>query len=143
MSEDSEHLESGGGTPATPMSHGRVLALMVVITVIGSLLSGVALSVEFSAGVLVGGAIALVSYFWLSRSLRSMFERAAKGEVTQFQAAKFFLRYVLLGAVLFVFYKSGAFPMIAILLGLASFAGSIVLEGLIRIFKGIISRKED
>ena len=143
MSEDSGHLESGDRKAFTPISHGRVLVLMAAITVSGSLISFLAGSTEFSGGVLVGGIISLLSYFWLSKTLRSMMERATRGEITQFQAAKFFLRYVVIGGVLFVVYRSSAFPMIAVLLGLASFAGAIVLEGFVRVFKGIIHQKED
>lgn len=143
MGEEHSHTESGDGTRFSPLSRRRVLILMAAITVAGSLIGRFAVSGDFSAGVLVGGAISLLSYFWLSKSLRSMLERAARGEPTQFQAAKFFLRYVVIGGVLFVVYKSSAFPMIAILLGVSSFAGAIVLEGLIRAIKGIISQKED
>lgn len=143
MSEKPGHMESSDGTGFSPLSNKRVLVLMAAITVSGALISHFAVSADFSGGVLVGGAISLLSYFWLSKSLRSMLQRAVRGESTQFQAFKFFLRYVLIGAVLVFVYRSSAFPMIAVLLGLASFAGAIVVEGLVRLVRGIISQKED
>ncbi|MEP6787733.1 MAG: hypothetical protein ABJB40_04835, partial [Acidobacteriota bacterium] len=50
-------------------------------------------------------------------------------------AAKYILRYAALGVVLLLIYKVDVFPVAAVILGLASFAFAVVLQGL----KNIIS----
>lgn len=143
MSGESEQVDLEGGQPPAPISHGRIVLLMCAITVAGSLTSLLFAERSFALGVLLGGAMSMVSYVWLKGSLGSMFEKAVQGELRQFQAVRFFLRYVLMGAVLYVIYLSKAFPMIAVLLGLASFAGAVIIEGFSRAISGLIFRRED
>lgn len=143
MSEESAQMDPEGGKPLEPISHQRIMVLMGVITLTGSLAGFLFGGSGFGSGILLGGALSLVGYFWLKGSLGAMFERAVAGEPTSMQAARFFLRYVAIGAVLFLIYLSGAFPMIAVLLGLASFAGAVIIEGFSRALSGFNTNKED
>ena len=58
-----------------------------------------------------------------------------------FLAGRAFIRYLTFGAVLAVIYLSKAVPMVAVLLGLASFAAAIIFEAFIRIFYSFSNKK--
>ena len=119
---------------ASDLSHRRILIIMAVAVAAASVLGFIFGSTRFGAGVLIGGALSFVNYFWLKGSLRSLFERTALGGTSGFLAAKYFFRYFVIAAILTLFYYVFAVPPTAMLLGLASFAVAVVIEGILRIF---------
>ena len=106
-----------------------MLALIVMGTVAAFVIAGR----SFGTGVLVGGILAVVNYFWLERSTRALFEQRAASSATLL-AAKYILRYVAIGGVLLLIYMSNAVPVAAVILGLSAFAIAVVLQGLKSIF---------
>lgn len=143
MSGESAQMDPEGGEPLEPISHRRILVLMGAITLTGSVAGFLFGGSGFGSGILLGGALSLGGYLWLKGSVGAMLSRAVEGEPTQMQAVRFFSRYVALGAVLYLIHLSGAFPMVAVLLGLASFAGAVVIEGFSRALSGFKFKKED
>ena len=131
-----DHIEpvANEGRSAGDLSHRRILIIMALVTVAGCVLGFAFGSARFGAGVLIGGILSFVNYFWLKGSLRSLFERTAAGGSAGFLAAKYFFRYLAIALVLALFYYAFAVPATAMLLGLASFAFAVVIEGVIRIF---------
>ena len=138
MSGDAEPLFEANET-IRPPSHRRILVLMAVIGVIGGIAGFAYISAAFALGVLTGTAFAFVNYFWLKRSLKSIFEVAASGEKPRMLVGKYFLRYLLLGAVIAVIYMTGTIPIVAVILGMAGFGFAVVAEGFIRIFTSTLS----
>jgi len=122
------------GRSASDLSHRRILIIMTAVIAVGCVFGFVFGSARFGTGVLIGGILSFVNYFWLKGSLRSLFERTAAGGSAGFLAAKYFLRYLAIAAVLALFYAVFAVPATAMLLGLASFAAAVVVEGVLRIF---------
>lgn len=139
MSENSEQGSSEGDIQ--PISHNRILILMAAAAVLGGILTGIFVSPAFGLGVLIGGALSLVNYWWLKRSLKVVIEGAVAGGAPHFLAGRAFIRYAAFAAILAVLYLSKAVPMVAVLLGLASFAVAIIFEAFIRIFNSF-SNKE-
>ena len=127
---------------AEGLSHGRILFIMAALGAAASIAGGVFVSGSFGLGVAVGFALAFLNYFWLKRSLRGIFAEAAEGERPQMLAGKYFLRYLVLGAVIAVIYGTGVLPIIAVVFGMAGFALAVVIEGIIRIFSGTFRGKE-
>ncbi|MBS1795229.1 MAG: ATP synthase subunit I [Acidobacteria bacterium] len=123
-----------------PLSHKRILILMACAVLFGSILCSVFVSVGFGVGVLIGGVLSLVNYYWLKRSLKVIFDEAVAGEKPQFLTARYFMRYLALGAALAVVYLTQLVPIVAVLIGLASFAAAIVIEGFIRLFNSFSNR---
>ena len=134
MGEDSDPLTTEQG-PAS-ISHREILiamaALIGVLAGVGFIFGGL----FFGLGVVFGGVLSYANYLWLKRSMRGIFERAGDGRAGVL-AAKYSLRYVAIGAVLLLIYLTGAFPLAAVILGLAGFALAVVLQGLKNIFLGI------
>jgi hypothetical protein len=139
MSENSE--QGFEDQNVEPLSHRRIFILMACAVLLGSVLSSIFVSLNFAVGVLIGGVLSLVNYYWLSRSLKSVIEGAIAGGAPHFLAGRAFMRYLAFGAVLAIIYLSKAVPMVAVLLGLASFAVAIIFEALIRIFSSFFNKK--
>jgi hypothetical protein len=124
-----------------PLSHKRIFILMAFAVLLGSVFSSIFVSLNFAVGVLIGGVLSLINYYWLSRSLKSVIEDAVAGGAPHFLAGRAFIRYLAFGAILGIVYLTRAVPMIAVLLGLASFAVAIIFEALIRIFSSFFNKK--
>ena len=116
------------------VSLNRVLVIMAVIIIAGAIVGFVFGPARFGIGVLVGGIMSFANYFWQRNSTRAIFAQAANGEKPMLLSVRYILRYVLIGAVLWLILLTGAFPIVAVVLGLAAFAFAVVLEGLIGIF---------
>lgn len=133
MGENSEPLAGEQPLPRT-LSHRRILFEMAAIVGLAAVVSLIFVSAGFSLGVLVGGIMSFVNYFWLKRSTRDIFENAIAGEKPVLLTIRYILRYVLIGAVVAFFYFTGVLPIVAVVFGLAAFAFAVVLDGLIGIF---------
>ncbi len=142
MSEDSEQIIEEQQSTVQTLSHKRILTLMALAALLGAIAGFIFGGLSFGIGVLIGGSLSLVNYYWLKRSLKIVFDKAIAGEETQFLAGKYILRYMAFGAVLTVVYLTKTVPIVAVLLGLASFALAIIFEAIIRLFNSFSNKKE-
>lgn len=128
--------------PAPPaLSHRRTLMTMAAVAVIGSLAGFVFVSNKFGIGVILGGILSLINYWWLKVSLKKLFDAAIEhGEKPRFLAVRYFARYATLAAILTIVFLTHTIPVVAVILGLASFALAIVVEGFIRLFSSFFSK---
>jgi hypothetical protein len=133
MGEKVESIE-GKNEGIKELSNRRILFLMALVILVGSILGFIFVSNQFGFGALLGGILAFANYYWLKVSLKSVFAKAVSGERTRFLAGKYILRYLIFGLVLMFIYLSAAVDVIAVILGLASFALAVVVEGIINIF---------
>lgn len=128
--------------PVMPLSHQRILVIMAVLGSLGSIAGFAFVSAKFGIGVLIGSVLAFVNYYWLKRSLRGIFDKAAYGEKPKFLGSGYFLRYLVLGVLIAVIFATDVLPIVAVILGMAGFGFAVVVEGLVRIFSSIFSEKE-
>lgn len=131
MGEDFDPLTTDTGVK--PISHSGILIAMAAMIVAGSVAGFVFGGRFWGLGVMFGGVLSFVNYFWLARSTRAIFSPNAISS-TGVLAGKYMLRYAALGAVLLLVYLTGALPMAAVIMGLAAFAFAVVLQGLRNIF---------
>lgn len=138
---------SGNSEPTEPeqqiaqVSHRRILRAMAATAILGGLSSLYWVSPAFGFGVLLGGFLALINFYWLKVSLRGVFDRiAGGGEKPKFLAAKYFLRYAVFISILVIVFFTKVLPIIAVLFGLASFAVSIIVEALILLFAAFFKK---
>lgn len=116
-----------------PIRHRGILIAMSAIAVLASALGFAFGGSRFGLGVIFGGILAFANYFWLDRSTRAIFAENATAS-TAILALKYILRYAVIGGIVFLIYLTGAFPVAAVILGLAVFAFAVVFEGLKNIF---------
>lgn len=135
MGENIDPLTTDSGVkPLSPISHRGILAVMAVVVIAGTILGFALQGTRFGFGILFGGVLAFLNYFWLERSTRLVFDNTAVSS-TGWLAAKYILRYVAIGSVLLLVYLTGVLPVTAVIAGLAAFAVAIVIQGLKNIFK--------
>jgi len=144
MSGISEPVATEENRDAPQLSHWRILWIMAIILIVGVAFSLIYARRDFTLGLIIGGSLAFLNYYWLKLSLKNIFDRiASTGEKPRFLAAKYFLRYATLGAVVAVIYITKMASVVALLLGLSAFAAAVVIEGLIRIFTSNSSKREE
>jgi hypothetical protein len=134
MGEDSEPTADQAEI-IVPPSHERILWIMAGLGVGGAIAGAALASLKFGLGILIGTGLAFANYYWLKRSLRKIFSVAERGERPTMLAGKYFLRYIVLAAVVAVFYIADWVSMIGLILGLGAFGFAVVADGLIRIFQ--------
>jgi len=141
MSDDSDSIVTEQSIP--PISNRRILWTMGLVAVASGIAGFVLVSRQFGLGVIFGGVLSFINYYWLKVSLKRLFDNAvAHGEKPRFLALRYFARYLTLGAILTVVFLTETIPVVAVILGLASFALAIVIEGLIRLFSTFFKSKE-
>jgi uncharacterized membrane protein HdeD (DUF308 family) len=129
--------------PPTPISNRRILWMMAVVVVLGTLASFIFGSALFGTGFLIGGVLSFINYFWLKSSLKKMFIETVEGEhKPRYTAARYISRYFTIGAVLAVIFLTHTVPIASVILGIASFAFAIIIEAFIRIFSFFFRREE-
>ncbi len=141
MSEADNIIETEQPTP-TVLSHRRILWTMGAVALLSSLAGFIFVSWQFGLGVVLGGVLSLVNYYWLKISLKKIFDQAVGGVRPRFLAVRYFSRYLTLGGILLIVFLTKTVPIVAVILGLGSFALAIVVEGLIRLFSAIFNSKE-
>jgi len=125
-----------------PLTHRRILIVMAAVAISGSLLGLIFISRPFGLGVLIGGILSFVNYYWLKFSLKKIFAQVADGEKPRFLGLRYLFRYIVLGVVLTIVFLTETIPVVAVIAGLASFAIAIIIEGFIRIFLSFYKKKE-
>jgi len=141
MSEADNIIETEQPTP-TVISHRRILWTMGVVAFFASLAGFIFISWQFGFGVVLGGILSLINYYWLKISLKKIFDQAISGSKPRFLAVRYFARYLTLGVILLIIFLTKTVPIVAVILGLGSFALAIVVEGLIRLFSSVFNSKE-
>ncbi len=142
MSDDSDIVITEQPAPP-PISHRRILWMMGLVAVVASLAGFIYVSWQFGSGVVLGGILSFINYYWLKVSLKRLFDNAvAHGEKPRFLAVRYFARYLTLGAILTIVFLTHTIPVVAVILGLSSFALAIVIEGFIRLFSTFFKSKE-
>ncbi len=142
MSEESEQILAEQPSTVETLSHRRILLLMAIVSALGAIAGFIFISVSFGVGVLIGGILSLVNYYWIKQSLKSIFDKAVSGEKPIFLGLQYFFRYLTFGAILFFLYLTKSVPIVGVLLGLASFALAIIFEAIIRLFSSFSTKKE-
>lgn len=118
----------------TPLQHSRILVILAVLGIVGTI-AGIAFhTVRFGFGILVGSALAFANYYWLKRSLKTIFAAAAEGEKPRILGGSYFLRYIIPGLVIAVIYAADLLPIVPVILGMAGFGFAVVVEAFIRVF---------
>ena len=86
---------------------------------------------KMSLGFLLGGLIGVFNFVVLKRTVAAVGQVVVEGRATRSvkrQVFKFFFRYLLLAAVLYVIFKSSAVSVYGLFLGLFLPVGAILIE---------------
>ena len=136
--------ESREGFPETPNSGiekrvFRTMAIAVAFAVVASLPFA---QWRITAGLLVGGLLSLFNHHWLSSSTAAVFNVVAHGARPQLKLTRYILRYLVIGAVVFLVYKFNLVSLTATIAGLCSFVVALFVEAFREFYFAFIHREE-
>ena len=114
----------------------------IIIYMLGLLMAGAPLLwVRYGGGValsfMIGGAIALINFYWLKRVLAAMVDAVALSGKKRSAAGivlRFVLRYVLIGVAAYVIFKSSAMSLYGLCAGLSLPVGAVLIEAAYAIY---------
>lgn len=98
---------------------------------------------KMAVGFLLGGLIGVFNFVVLKRTVAAVGEVVAKGRATRSvkrQVFKFFFRYLLLAAVLYVIFKSSAVSVYGLFIGLFLPVGAILIEAIYEFYSALRHR---
>ena len=87
--------------------------------------------VRLALGFALGAFLAVLGYYWLHEVIEALMS-AGQVKIPRRVIAKFVVRYPLMFGVVFLFYKTGWLPMVAILGGLFVPAAGAMIEGAVQ-----------
>lgn len=100
---------------------GNWITLGVILALSLLFLSG-----RFALGVLVGGLVSIVNFYWLSRDLKNTLRKHA-GRAKPFMVLKFYVRLIITGVVLFVVITRTPVDIFGLVLGLSVVVINVVI----------------
>jgi hypothetical protein len=115
----------------------RLWRFLAVSLALECVLSLILADLKFMFGIIVGGSLAMFNFYLLQNSVRGLFQTQSNSF-----AIKFFLRYVIIGLVIWFFYFLEIVSITAVLLGLSSFAAALMLEAIVQ-FYFVITKHEE
>lgn len=95
-----------------------------------------------TTGLLLGGVLSLFNHHWLRTSLAAIFSTAEQGRRVKIGAARYILRYLVIGAVVASAYALNWVSIVATLLGMCSFVVAAMMEAFMQIYFVIVNREE-
>ena len=122
--------------------NARVFRVMVSATGLAIAISSLIGPWRFTAGLAIGGLLALFSHNWLRNSVGAAVRLAAGGGVQQIRLLQFLLRYVVIGSAIFAAYYADVASLPGMLLGMSSFVVAILFEAVREFYFAIIHREE-
>jgi hypothetical protein len=105
----------------------RMWRNIFAVVVAAIIVSAAAARLEFTLGLMLGGALALLNFKWLHASLRAVLEDGER-KPPPGTAMKFIFRWVVIGLVIYIASSTGYFDTIAIFAGLFAPAVAAMVE---------------
>lgn len=115
---------------------------MAIATGVSVAVSAVISPWRVTTGLLVGGLLALFSHGWLKKSAAAAIELSIGGATPRLRLAQFMLRYLVIGALVFLLNEFNLLSVPAVLVGMSSFVVAIFVEALREFYFAIIQREE-
>ncbi|MBV9928977.1 MAG: ATP synthase subunit I [Acidobacteria bacterium] len=95
-----------------------------------------------TAGLALGGALALFNQHWLRTSVEAVFEGASPARPPRMRAARYVLRYAVVAALVFFAYRAGLVSLVATLAGMCAVVAGLLAEGFRQFYFAIVRREE-
>jgi hypothetical protein len=109
----------------------RIQTALAALAVAAATIAFIKFGVRHAFGVLLGGAVALINFIWLKRSMSALTSAVASGAQTPANTAlimRFFLRYALLALVAYVIINSSAVSVYGLIVGLLLSVPALLFE---------------
>jgi hypothetical protein len=90
-------------------------------------------------GFALGAALGILNYYWLHQVVEVL-AKAGQSRIPKSVVAKFLIRYPLAFGLVLVFFKTGWLPPMAILAGLFVPVAGVLIEAIVQLGDGLVSR---
>lgn len=122
----------------------RLLRGMCVAVALAVIISLPLAPWRVTTGLLLGGALSFFNHHWLRTSLAAVFGNAAQaGARPRLNAARYVLRYFVVGLVIASAYALDLVSIAATIAGLCAFAAAIMIEAMTQFYYAIRYREEN
>jgi hypothetical protein len=142
----SEISEPSNDAPVKPDINilRRILIIMTVLLIASIIVSLFLAEWHVTTGLMIGGLLSFVNFYWLKASLGRMLGQAAAGspEPMGLWLLRYNLRFFSLVLVIIGVYLSGIVSLAALFGGLLSLAMAVTIEGFIQLFLAVFRREE-
>jgi ATP synthase I chain len=145
----SEIVNSAGTSPFADHDDGAALERRLLRGMCVALTLAVTISLPLApwrvtSGLVLGGILSFFNHHWLRTSLAAIFGNAARGgKRPRLNAARYVLRYLVVGLVITTAYALNLVSIAATIAGLCSFAAAIMIEALMQLYFAIVYREEN
>ena len=149
MSEGADSERPGGPGHASPAGEApREAVRRIFRDTVWAALAAVVVSAflapwRVTAGLALGGALALFNQHWLRGSVEAVFEAATSARPPRVKVARYFLRYAVVAALVFFAYQSGLVSLVATLAGMCAVVAGLLAEGFRQFYFAIVRREEN
>jgi hypothetical protein len=114
----------------------RLVWIMIVLVVAGTAAAAIAFHMPMALSFLAGGALAILNFHWLKRTIEAMGGRLPSRVRSAWGVVlRFLLRYVLIAAVAYVILKSTTNSLYGFFVGLAVPVGAILIEAVYETYR--------
>ncbi len=120
----------------------RVFRFMIATVIVAVSISSTLAPWRFTTGLLLGGGLSLLNYYWLQTSVTAIFSLNATAKKPTAQSWRYLLRYFIVGAVAIASYKLQLVSLPATIAGLCSFVPALFVEAFRQFYFVIIHREE-
>jgi hypothetical protein len=120
----------------------RVFRDTLVAAVVAVAASAFVAPWRVTAGLALGGALALFNQHWLRSSVAAVFAGASAARPPKWKAARYILRHVVVAAVVAVAYGAGLVSLVATLAGMCAVVAGLLAEGFRQLYFAIVRRED-
>ncbi len=122
-----------------PMIERRVRRVTCVVTVGAALVGTAVCGWSVGGGVALGGGLSYLNFLWMRQSLYAMITATTAGGTgrpSHLQMAKFFLRWVVIGALIWFVVQVASDMAVAVVCGLFALPLAVVAEAFVQVWHG-------
>ena len=131
--------------PVRDLANGletRLLRSMIASVVIAAAVCAFVAPWRITLGVMLGGALSVLNYRWLHTSVAAIFDINLAVDRPRAGASRYILRYLVVGALVFVAVYLNIVSLPATLGGLSAFVPALFVEAVREFYFAIIHREE-
>ena len=115
---------------------------MGLSVVAAALTSAMFMPWRVTTGLMLGGTLSLLSYYWMTSSIAAAFSVASTGTRPQIKIVTYIFRYFAIAIVVYAAHKMNLISLPATLLGMCSFVVALFAEAFRGLYHSIVHREE-
>ena len=124
------------------MTEARIFRAMLLAVALAVMVSAIVAPWRVTSGLLLGGALSLLNYRWLSGSVAALLDMQKPGVTARLKLWKHGLRYFVIAAAVFAGYQLNLISLTATIAGLCSFVPALFAEAGRQFYFAIMRREE-